>query len=455
MEHPCNVKKIKIFAGVNKQCMTEILQVDLANDSRAETFQIHTKICERTSRLPWPCSETSVHGSRVVAMEYLPSIWRVSLTGIIHDWKACYLERSRLEHGEASSAFQESHAELTRSGRLPSGLQQCWQTPYAPFGRTPSDTDIVFRSRSGVDFHVHKSVIAKMSSVWRDMLSFPQNPNLDPDIPQVVTLTEDTKTLDNIFRLCYPTTHPHFASIDNVCAALDAANKYMMDPITARIENSLLQFLDSEPLRVYSVAYIHQCGNVARAAARRLVADPSFAYPLHPPPEFNYLPAIALSTVAAYRRKYVKAALEAFGDHKWMHSGDHARRFSESSTSSATGGPKTWVWLECTACPRGPPMMVKRGAPVVNNMVYPTRWWWKYFDAAKEELSLRPFGSVVAEFQLTLPAIAAASRCETCGPRALLDLMEYTDAMAERIREATHKVQVELPFGKAGSCSHT
>ncbi|KAI0675372.1 hypothetical protein C8Q78DRAFT_540439 [Trametes maxima] len=422
VEHPCNVKRVKILAGINEHCMTEILQVDLTNDSRAETFRINSRARKHTSQTPWPSLEArylkivpiSVHGSSVAVMGYFPSIWRVSLTGIVHDWKAYYLERRYPEHCEP---------------------------PYSPFDLS-SDADIIFQSRGGVDFRLHRDVLAKVSSVWQDMLSFPQDPESDPAIPQVVTLTEDTKTLDNIFRLCYPATLPHFTSIDNVCAALDAANKYMMDPIIAQIENSLLQFLDSEPLRVYSVAYIYQCGNVARAAARRLVADPSFADPPYPPPEFDYLPAIALSAVGAYRRKYIKAALNAFGDHEWMHSGNHARRFPEFGTRMA-GGPGTWVWLQCTSCPvegGGPPMTIKRGTRSIDNVVYPTKWWQKYFDAAERELSLWPFGSVVTEPRLTWPAIKGAGKCRTCGARAVRDLMEYTDMMAERIGEATHKV---------------
>jgi len=38
--HPCNVKEIKVFAGVTEDHMSEVLHAGLKNDTTAETFNI-------------------------------------------------------------------------------------------------------------------------------------------------------------------------------------------------------------------------------------------------------------------------------------------------------------------------------------------------------------------------------------------------------------------------------
>ena len=38
--HPCNVKEIKVFAGITQDHMSEVLHVGLKNDTTAETFNL-------------------------------------------------------------------------------------------------------------------------------------------------------------------------------------------------------------------------------------------------------------------------------------------------------------------------------------------------------------------------------------------------------------------------------
>ena len=38
--HPCNVKEVKVFAGITKDHMSEVLHVGLKNDTTAETFNL-------------------------------------------------------------------------------------------------------------------------------------------------------------------------------------------------------------------------------------------------------------------------------------------------------------------------------------------------------------------------------------------------------------------------------
>ncbi|KAI0675373.1 hypothetical protein C8Q78DRAFT_1075659 [Trametes maxima] len=339
----------------------------------------------------------------------MPSIWHVSLTGIV---EGCFIERA---------------------------LSEYRQPPRAPFD--DSDADVIFRSCDGVDFRLHKNIITRASSVWADMLG-------PLDSKHTVTLAEDTETLDNLLRLCYPVSRPQLTELGDVREALHAASKYGIHPAIAVLRESLLQFLHSEPLRVYCIAYMCQCGDTAQTAATRLLQDASFADPLQltPPPEFETLPAIALCAFVTYRRKCVQAAQAAFKDHEWMHSGHHSHRFPDLAKKG--GVSSAWVWLTCTTCSENTQSMSIRrpGKPPVEHIVYPRKWWQKYFDAAEKELSLRPLGSVVSQPQLTRPALAEAVECQICRQKAVLDFGDYTDAMAERIDNAVSKVKIELPF---------
>ncbi|KAI0645764.1 hypothetical protein C8Q79DRAFT_713602 [Trametes meyenii] len=360
----------------------------------------------------WLVLHCSVHGSQG-DHDYMPSIWHVSLTGIV---EGCYIERALSEHR---------------------------QPPRAPFDG--DDTDVIFRSCDGVDFRLHKSIITRVSPVWRDMLAPLDSKHPVTGTPQAVTLTEDTETLDNLLRFCYPISRPQFTSLGDACEALHAASKYRMYPIILALKESLLLFLNSEPLRVYCIAYMYRCGDVAQMAAARLLQDPSFADPLQlpPPPEFETVPAIALCAFVTYRRKCIQAAQAAFEDHEWMHSGCHSRRFS--GLVEKDGVSNTWVWLTCTTCSENTrPMSIRRRG--IDYVVYPREWWQKYFDAAERELSQRPLGSVVSQPRLTWPALVEAVECETCRPKAVLDFGDYTDAMAERIASAVSKVAIELHF---------
>lgn len=45
------------------------------------------------------------------------------------------------------------------------------------------------------------------------------------------SVLESSTVLDDLLRFCYPTSPPELGDIATVCDILDAARKYMMDPI--------------------------------------------------------------------------------------------------------------------------------------------------------------------------------------------------------------------------------
>ncbi|KAI0675375.1 hypothetical protein C8Q78DRAFT_540381 [Trametes maxima] len=302
------------------------------------------------------------------------------------------------------------------------------------------DADVIFRSCDGVDFRLHKVILRLTSPVFRDMFSLPDEPT-QGDAPQTVDISESSETLENLLSFCYPMENPDFMQLSRLLSVLGAAKKYDITFIIKPLMSNLKKFLPSEPLRLYAIAYAMEDGDLARAAAKRLLDVPSFYNPPDPPSELELIPALALCAVGAYRAKCVEAARAAFLDYDWIGRGIRVSRKGNADTSSA------WVWLACASCTgSGETFTVANPATGHRGTIRPRAWWQKYADAVALELLLRPLGSVATLSCMTRPAIEAALQCKTCAPKAAVELTEYSEAMAKRIDEATSKIEIELPF---------
>ncbi|EJF65438.1 hypothetical protein DICSQDRAFT_39144, partial [Dichomitus squalens LYAD-421 SS1] len=184
-----------------------------------------------------------------------------------------------------------------------------------------ADADFIFRSSDDVDFRVYKVILPKASSVFRTMLDLPQLPSSNPnstDESHVVKLTEDAKTLQHVFRLCYPTEHPNITPFDDIHAVLEAARKYEIKCITTNLRWSLARIIPKGPLRMYAVAYMLQLEDVARDAAKELLLVPQFHMPPSPPSEFSTLPCLAIYSMHVYRQRCLEVALHDLEDWKWI-----------------------------------------------------------------------------------------------------------------------------------------
>ncbi|OJT07426.1 hypothetical protein TRAPUB_1746 [Trametes pubescens] len=307
------------------------------------------------------------------------------------------------------------------------------------------DADVIFRSCDNVDFRLHKLILHKASPIFRDMFSLPEDP-ARRDVPQTVAMPEDAMTLQDLLSFCYPYPRPVFQNLDRLLSVLRASIKYDMAFLVGDLGRHLNPFVPTQPLRVYAITYtMLEDADLARAAAKHLLSDPFFSDPLVPPPEFDDLPARALSIVGAYRRQCTAAAQSVLLDLHWMYYGAHGRGIG--GLFEAVDTSRLWAWLSCLSCARG-----ASGLPVTKRVnaferdVWPRAWWQTYAAAAAKELALRPLGAVVTRIELMRPAVEEASKCTMCAPRAMADLMEYASAIAKRIDEATSKIEMKLPW---------
>ncbi|CDO76969.1 hypothetical protein BN946_scf184281.g16 [Trametes cinnabarina] len=279
------------------------------------------------------------------------------------------------------------------------------------------------------------------------MFTLPTNPDT---ILVPIDVTETASTLEDLLRFCYPMEPPELLGFRRHRLVLEAARKYEMEFIARPLNNRLRNFLPTEAMRVYCLAYKYEDGELAQAAARQLLLQPRLFDLLHPPPEFDELPITALAKLMAYREQSATAAAAVLLDDRWMMTDfrGHALRVSKRGNIVPSEPSKPgWTWLTCQSCKAGNSSISldSMASHWIPSPIRPRLWWETYRDSCVKEirLFLRPLPSVVTESHLIRPALENAARCKTCEPKAAAELSEYAEAVAKRIEADVAKVRAE------------
>ncbi|PSR79237.1 hypothetical protein PHLCEN_2v7095 [Hermanssonia centrifuga] len=188
------------------------------------------------------------------------------------------------------------------------------------------DADIIICADDRVNFRLYKVILAKASPVFEGMLSLPQTPpqtdgEESPDWiagKPVLPLSEDSHTLETLFRLCYPVEHPQLTQLVEVHRVLEAARKYQMDAIADRVRVTWLALAEDDPLRAFALASTRYWGEEARIAARFALAKP--VWPLEAlalPNEFKGIPAGTAVQLISYHRKCGEAISIRLNNQAW------------------------------------------------------------------------------------------------------------------------------------------
>ena len=114
--HPCNMREFKIFIGMNREYLTEVLHSGLKNDSVPETFSIKfvndAGICfptrfvkiEPISYVPFYNASSVllifIHVESAHGQSFHISIWHVSMTGIADE---AFVEHVQISYDEVRS----------------------------------------------------------------------------------------------------------------------------------------------------------------------------------------------------------------------------------------------------------------------------------------------------------------------------------------------------------------
>ena len=137
--------------------------------------------------------------------------------------------------------------------------------PSHPWVNT-DDADIVLRSQDGVEFHVHKVVLAFVSPYFKHMFHLPSNDG--QSLPIVVP--ESSQIWESLLRLCYRVDEPSLQNIDAIANVTAAAIKYEFPYAIRFMRKGLLSYIPSNALDVFAIAYRLDLLEEARKAASSL-----------------------------------------------------------------------------------------------------------------------------------------------------------------------------------------
>ena len=158
--------------------------------------------------------------------------------------------------------------------------------PPHPFVNT-DDVDIILRSQDGVEFHVHKVILAFASPYFKHMFLLPSKDaqSLVLDVP------ESGHIWESLLRLCYPIDPPSFQNIDAITDLIVAAVKYEFRHAIKFLRKGLRNYIPSNALDIFAIAYRLDFLEEARLAASSLYQKtPSRAPPVKPvlPPQLPF-----------------------------------------------------------------------------------------------------------------------------------------------------------------------
>jgi len=279
-----------------------------------------------------------------------------------------------------------------------------------PFDKDTAD--VILRSADLMDFRVRKSILEEVSSVFEVMFSLPQSPSCtdeeddddadDTDDIAIVAMEEDSKTLDSLLRICYPTSNPDLSDTDHLRSVLKAALKYAIDYAVETIKARMRAIVNKEPVSIYAIALEFGLKDEARIAAKcSLNHDLRGLYA----PELERIPGGA-------------------SDLQWI------------STDNMT-------WFDCriSSCPAASTRISTQFGKRT-----PKKWWWDHVLKMQAVTDSKPCGKALttSTYQNACSAIMTAALCPTCKTSASSQLESFIRSYAAEVDRVTAKISLVI-----------
>jgi BTB/POZ domain len=295
------------------------------------------------------------------------------------------------------------------------------QTPIINVASPPFDDltgNVVLRTSDNVDFYLHKVILSLASPVLKDMFGLPQPSTLLQDGQEgqretpVISISEDSRTLDNMMRFCYPCDEPALENLNDVQRVIQAMEKYDMTEAGKRVRRMLVKpvFLEKEPLRVFIIAYCSKMEDEARLAARSILRFPIKGQYAE---ELQDIPASVYYHLLDYHDRCGQAASGLFPNLTWVQK-------------------QNWVWFGCSQCPAN-----YYGALLADGVeTRASNWFKEYIERAAKALKARPHPTVVSCPELMEFAFKEIATCRSrggaCGYSGFAQLLSFSKSVFEK-----------------------
>lgn len=298
--------------------------------------------------------------------------------------------------------------------------------------------DVILRSSDNVDFRVFRLFLSLSSSLFETLFDLPQPSEEDltdaetKDGLPVISISEDSRTLDALLRFCYPCTlteNPSLNCFTDVIKVLEAARKYSLDEVENTIRKTLFNpaILEDNPLR---------CFAIARQARMQEETILSARYSLRTPLVPDWFAEIEMTTstdllaLLAYHQKCGKAAQTLKLSYSWI----------EGHYQSRAAAP--WIFGENSghycSCPKSTTIRLFGQ----NHLV----WWEEFMEATFQTLKERPCAQTVHEaVERTIEEVRRRN-CATCSPNIATVMKPFADLFAKKVEDLVSEIDLHLTY---------
>ncbi|KAG6328099.1 hypothetical protein ID866_10990 [Astraeus odoratus] len=291
-----------------------------------------------------------------------------------------------------------------------------------------ASADVILRSADNVDFRVFKLFLSLASPFFETLFELPQsNKETKADVEvqdglPVITVTEDSKTLDSLLRFCYPCTladDPSLEKFKDIADVLEAAQKYSLNAIERRVCKTLTnpKVLAGDSLRCFAVT--------RRARLREeclLAAKYSLREPLVPTwfEEIVLITSTDLLSLIAYHQKCGTVVQSLRNDFSWIES--HYRQWNEVHWMIGRRSRESTSDLP-----------VKRKDALFG--VGPSQWWLDFMDSTFMALRNKPCAETVQSNVEEAIRKVRGSNCKSCCLVAPTGMQLFSMHLTRKVEE--------------------
>ena len=293
-----------------------------------------------------------------------------------------------------------------------------------PFHDIVPDLTVILRSSDDIDFFVLKSILAKVSVVFRDMFDLP---NAAPEVSSppesdyqrhglpIIRVTETSSTLSIILRFCYPVENPDLSNLKDLRLYLEARRKYMIEAFDQTIKDALAQIAESQPFAVFALASRYALEDVANDAAKRMLCFPQAD--VSDKAALKDITATQYHRLLLYRRDCVRRATT---EPQLMWFNSLSSSFPPAPTTSLSCRTQFHFFF-ISLPPRS---------------LWVPHWWITYLHRALQLLKDRPRGGTVISPDLLEYFFDCAGICPDCQEEGKATLRNFSSALAKEVEKA-------------------
>lgn len=324
----------------------------------------------------------------------------------------------------------------------------------APFGDDDS-ADLILSTSDNVLFRVHKFILSKASPVFADILPLPHAPPQGAQTDDyidglpVIRMEEDSVTMDDFLRCCYPEPMPKLALHVTICALYKAGKKYDTVAVTSHVEQALAQFALRTDccLRTYAIAChlgIQPCAIQAARQSLNLSWN-SIAHSRFD--EMDLISATSLARLLSYHEKCADVVCNKIIEPSLLVFTAVSCMFEEEGTAKC-----------CKEYPEifegvvGERIFVNGEWDLVAESAYyqAKEWAMNYLKELRAAIKRGdvPIKDAIGDPTIIQRTIDAASKCPKCRKCVVKDLTFKTEYIRKEIDPTTNKVSRNACYSK-------